>query len=134
MGKLMNVIHKTRAYIDGRTFGPGETASIDEMHFNENVHDEIDEDGKVIDRKKDVPGPTEPLPVSTAVPENQASSTPIPSPVPSRSSNFNLGSPTVEDAPQSEPIAYDDSGPVLKPAAPATPTPAPAPDATAPKP
>lgn len=125
MGKLINVIHKVRAYIDGRTFGPGETASIDEMHFNENVHDEIDEDGKVIERKKDVPVPAEPLAISSGLPENAASTTPVPSPVPERASNYVVGSPTVEDDAQSQPIAYDDTGTTVKPAAPATPTTAP---------
>jgi hypothetical protein len=110
MGKLMKVIHKVRAYIDGRTFGPGETAEIDEMHFNDAVHDEIDADGNVIEPAKERVPEALPLIVTPGAPANEAAQTPEPSPVPPRASNFNIGSPTVDDAAQSEPVKYDDSG------------------------
>lgn len=40
---MIKVIHKVRAYIAGRTYGPGEEGLIDEVHFNESVHEKVAE-------------------------------------------------------------------------------------------
>lgn len=37
-GKLIRVIHKVAAYIEGRSYRPGDEAVIAESHFNESVH------------------------------------------------------------------------------------------------
>jgi hypothetical protein len=45
----VKVIHKTRAYIGGRTYDPGEEAEIDEKDFNESTHAKA-EDAKPLDK------------------------------------------------------------------------------------
>lgn len=40
---MLKVVHKTRAYIGGRTYDPGEEASIDEKDFHDTVHTLIEE-------------------------------------------------------------------------------------------
>lgn len=48
----VKVTHKTRAYIGGRTYDPGEVAEIDEKDFNESTHTLL-EGPKVEERKEE---------------------------------------------------------------------------------
>lgn len=103
---IITVIHKVRAFIGGRTYGPGEIADIDETDFAPETHDKVDADGNVIGEL--ALETVEPLPVVAGTETNENTPSDPPAPVPERASSYVIGSPTVEDAAQSEPTPQVD--------------------------
>lgn len=96
----VKVIHKTRAYIGGITYDPGQEAEIDEKDFNESTHEKAADRDKRVEAEKR--GEKQSPPWVQGTEANQNTPMQTGSAVPPRNSNF-VTDPT-SGTPQSSPV------------------------------